>query len=127
MSNQNAIASAYLVKCVLGNVGLPGAPVASLALVVTPASRKITGYVEITQATQGGNYSGPVQGTMFSTGLGEVTQVAALTGMIHADGPMPIEIPFEAHLAITKDWTGTGGFSYANVHVDHVPLKMISQ
>jgi hypothetical protein len=128
MSTQsNPIAGAYLVKFVLGNVGLPGAPVASFALVVTPATHKVTGHVQIAQATQGGDYSGEVKGTIYATGLGNVTQVVALTGVIHPDGPVIAEIPFSASLAINREWEGTGGFNYANVHVEDAPVKRLSQ
>jgi hypothetical protein len=128
MSTQsNPIAGAYLVKFVLGNVGLPGAPVASFALVVTPASHKVTGHVQISQAIQGGEYSGEVKGTIYATGLGNVTQVVALTGVIHQDGPIITEIQFSASLAINGEWEGTGGFNYLNVHVEDAPVKRISQ
>ena len=74
------------------------------------------------QAVQNGNYSGQVTGTIYATGFGNVTQVVAVRGTIHSDGPTPIEIPFEAHLAIDGSWNGTGGFSYGNVHVENVPV-----
>jgi hypothetical protein len=126
MSTKNSIASAYLVKCSIGNVGVPGAPVANFALVVTPTSHKVSGQVYITQAVPGGNYSGPVHGTIYSSTAGELTQIVTLNGYIHQD-TMPMEIPFSAHMGIAKDWQGTGGFEYANVHVEDAPLKLISQ
>jgi hypothetical protein len=120
------IASAYLAKCLVGNAGLAGAPVANLALVVDPATHKVTGNVHISQAVQGGDYTGTVQGTIYASGLGEFTQVVGLTGMIHPDGPMPLLIPFSAHLSLNREWDGTGGFNYANVHVEDVPVKRIT-
>ena len=123
----NPIVGAYLVKGTIGNCGMPGAPIVHFALVVTPFNHQVTGSVQITQATQNGNYSGPVHGTLYATGLGNATQVVALTGSIHGDGPIPIEIAFEANLAINGDWSGKGGFHYANVHVADVPVQRLVQ
>jgi hypothetical protein len=126
-TKSNPIAGAYLVKCTVGNVGLAGAPVASLALVVAPASHKVSGQVQISQAMQDGNYSGVLHGTIYATGAGTVTQVVALTGVIHPHGPMPIEIAFSANLAISHEWQGTGGFNFGSVHVEDAPIKRLTQ
>lgn len=127
MENNDVMAGAYLAKGTIGNVGIPGAPIVSFSLVVVPGQHKVSGSVHITQATPGGNYSGPVTGTIYATGLGNITQVVALKGFIHPDGPMPIEIQFDAHMAIDYAWKGTGGFNYANVHVENVPVTPAKQ
>ncbi|WP_230410161.1 DUF1842 domain-containing protein [Undibacterium rugosum] len=120
------IIGAYLVKGTIGNTQLVGAPLVTYALVVVPGQHHVSGHVHVTQATENGNYSGNVTGKIFATGYGNVTQVVSLHGLIHPDGPMPLEIPFEAHLAINGEWVGTGGFSYGNVHVEHVPVKHLA-
>ena len=122
MSAQTNLEGAYLAQGTIGNVGMPGAPVVHFSFVVVPSQHKVTGSVQVTQATQNGNYSGQVTGTLYATGYGNVTQVVAVTGTVHSDGDMPIEIPFEAHLAIDGSWNGTGGFAYANTHVENVPV-----
>jgi hypothetical protein len=122
MSTQSNLAGAYLAQGTIGNVGMPGAPIVHFSFVVVPSQHKVSGSVQVTQATQNGNYSGQVTGTLYATGFGNVTQVVAVSGSIHSDGEMPIEIPFEAHLAIDGSWNGTGGFTYANVHVENVPV-----
>lgn len=122
MSTQTNLAGAYLAQGTIGNVGMPGAPIVNFSFVVVPGQHKVSGSVHVTQATQNGNYSGQVSGTLYATGFGNVTQVVAVNGTIHSDGDMPIEIPFEAHLAIDGSWNGTGGFAYANVHVNAVPV-----
>lgn len=122
MSAQTNLEGAYLAQGTIGNVGMPGAPVVHFSFVVVPSQHKVTGSVQVTQATQNGNYSGQVTGTLYATGFGNVTQVVGVTGSIHSDGDMPIEIPFEAHLAIDGSWNGTGGFAYANTHVENVPV-----
>ncbi len=124
-TENNAIVGSYLAKGTIGNVGMPGAPIVHFALVVTPGTHKVTGNVNVTQAVLNGNYSGQVHGTIFATGLGEVTQVVALTGMVSGGGTMPIEIPFEANLSINGEWKGTGGFSYSNTHVESVPVALL--
>ena len=122
MSAQTNLAGAYLAQGTIGNVGMPGAPIVHFSFVVVPSQHKVTGSVQVMQATQNGNYSGQVTGTLYATGFGNVTQVVAVTGTVHFDGDMPIEIPFEAHLAIDGSWNGTGGFAYANTHVENVPV-----
>ncbi|WP_329805466.1 DUF1842 domain-containing protein [Flavobacterium facile] len=122
MSAQTNLEGAYLAQGTIGNVGMPGAPVVHFSFVVVPSQHKVTGSVQVMQATQNGNYSGQVTGTLYATGFGNVTQVVGVTGSIHSDGDMPIEIPFEAHLAIDGSWNGTGGFAYANTHVENVPV-----
>ncbi|CCG54210.1 Protein of unknown function [Flavobacterium indicum GPTSA100-9 = DSM 17447] len=122
MSTQSNLAGAYLAQGTIGNVGMPGAPIVHFSFVVVPSQHKVSGAVQITQATENGNYSGQVTGTLYATGLGNVTQIVAVKGTIHSEGVMPIEIPFEAHLAIDGSWNGTGGFSYANTHVESVPV-----
>lgn len=122
--NNSTLAGAYLAKGTIGNVGMPGAPIVEFALVVVPSAHKVSGSVSVRQATENGNYTGHVTGTIYSTGYGNVTQVVALQGNITpASGLMPIEIPFEAHMAIDGSWNGTGGFSYLTVHVENVPVK----
>ncbi|CAM4370535.1 DUF1842 domain-containing protein [Flavobacterium terrigena] len=122
MSTQSNLEGAYLAQGTIGNVGMSGAPVVNFSFVVVPSQHKVTGSVHVTQAIQNGNYSGQVTGTIYATGFGSVTQVVAIKGMIHSDGDMPIEIPFEAHLAIDGSWNGTGGFAYANTHIENVPV-----
>lgn len=122
MSTQSNLAGAYLAKGTIGNVGMPGAPIVHFSLVVVPSQNSVNGAVQITQATQNGNYQGQVSGKIFATGFGTTTQVVSLRGNVHSDGVTPIEIPFEAHLALDGSWNGTGGFAYANTHVENVPV-----
>lgn len=116
------MAGAYLAKGTIGNYGTPGAPVVTFSLVVVPSQHKVTGSVRVTQAVQNGNYSGTVTGAIYAVGLGSITQVVGLKGIISPDGPMPLEIPFLAHMAIDGSWNGVGGFHYADVHVENVPV-----
>jgi len=125
MEKNDVMAGAYLANGTIGNVGTPGAPVVRFSLVVVPGQHKVSGTVHVTQAIQNGNYTGNVTGAIYATGLGKVTQVVSLKGLIHPDGPMPYEIPFEAHMAIDGSWSGTGGFQYANVHVENVPVTPV--
>lgn len=119
------IENAYLIKTVMGNTGMAGAPIAQLALVVDPATHQVTGRVQLSQAVANGNYQGYVHGTIFANGSGETPQVIVLTGAIHQDGAMPLSMAFSAHLNVNQEWVGTGGFNYANVHVAAVPVRRI--
>ncbi|KQN77078.1 hypothetical protein ASF04_24810 [Duganella sp. Leaf61] len=124
---QNPFAGAYLVKGTIGNVGTPGAPIVTFAVVVVPSTHSVTGSVHVTQAVENGSYTGQVSGTIYATGFGNVTQVVALNGAIRPDSPSTVVLPFEAQLAINGEWNGTGGFNYANVHVENVPVARVVQ
>jgi hypothetical protein len=127
------LAGAYLAKGTIGNVGTPGAPVASFSLVVVPSQRSVSGTVVITQAIQGPDSRIVVEvtGKIYSTGLGNVTQVVSLKGQyIHSVPPPAIGsflANFDAHLAIDNAWNGTGGFSYFGNNVENVPVKSARQ
>ena len=124
MTTEQVLAGAYLAKGTIGNLGMPGAPVLQFALVVVPATHKVSGTVHVTQAVQGGSYRGQVEGTIYATGFGDVTQVVGLKGQISPDsGTEPIELSLDASMAINKEWRGKGGFAFANVHVENAPVK----
>lgn len=121
------IASAYLVKGVIGDTGKQGATLVQFALVVTPANQEIAGGIYISNGTRAGSYSGRVTGALHAADLGKYTQVVALNGNIYPDGAMPLVLPFQAHMAVDAGWNGIGGFHYANVHVDDVPVRDLAQ
>lgn len=127
------LAGAYLAKGTIGNVGMPGAPVASFSLVVVPSQHSVSGTVVITQAVQGpdSHIVVPVTGKIFATGIGNVTQVVGLRGQyVHSVPPPAIGsflANFDAHLAIDNEWNGTGGFSYFGHNVEDVPVKAVNQ
>lgn len=123
------LAGAYLAKGTIGNVGTPGAPIATFSLVVVPSQHTVTGTVVITQAVSGPDSHIVVQvkGRIYSTGLGQYTQVVSLQGQyVHSVPPPAIGsflADFNAHLAIDNAWNGKGGFSYWTHTVENVPVK----
>ena len=127
------LAGAYLAKGTIGNVGMPGAPVASFSLVVVPSQHSVSGTVVITQAIQGPDSRIVVEvtGKIYSTGIGKVTQVVGLKGQyIHSVPPPAIGsflANFDAHLAIDNEWNGTGGFSYFGHNIENAPVKSAKQ
>ena len=106
MSDSNTMVGAYLAKGTIGNLNMPGAPIVHFSLVVVPSTHKVSGEVHVTQAVEGGSYSGRVEGTIYSTGLKNVTQIVALKGQISSDGPIIGLFPFDAHMAINNAWEG---------------------
>ena len=127
------LAGAYLAKGTIGNVGTPGAPIASFSLVVVPSQHSVSGTVVITQAIQGpdSRIVVPVTGKIYATGIGKVTQVVGLKGQyVHSVPPPAIGsflADFDAHLAIDNEWNGTGGFSYFGHTIENVPVKAVNQ
>jgi hypothetical protein len=127
------LAGAYLAKGTIGNVGMPGAPVATFSLVVVPSQHAVSGTVVITQAIKGpdSHIVVEVTGKIYATGIGKVTQVVGLKGQyIHSVPPPAIGsfiANFDAHLAIDNQWNGTGGFSYFGHNVENVPVKAAKQ
>jgi hypothetical protein len=122
------LAGAYLAKGTIGNVGTPGAPIATFSLVVVPSQHSVTGTVVITQAVKGPSTHIVVQvnGKIYSTGLGKYTQVLSLQGQYVQSFPPPaigsFLADFDAHLAIDNEWNGVGGFSYYQHQIENVPV-----
>lgn len=119
---------AYLAKGTIGNVGKPGAPIATFSLVVVPSQHSVTGTVVITQAVAGPDSHIVVQvkGKIYSTGFGKFTQVVSLQGQYVQSFPPPaigaFLADFDAHLAIDNAWNGEGGFSYYQHQIEKVPV-----
>ncbi|WP_316636381.1 DUF1842 domain-containing protein [uncultured Flavobacterium sp.] len=122
------LTGAYLAKGTIGNVGMPGAPIASFSLVVVPSQHSVTGTVIITQAIKGpdSHIVVHVKGKIYAAGLGKVTQLVSLHGQyVHSVPPPGIGsflADFNAHLAIDNAWNGTGGFSYYLHNIENVPV-----
>lgn len=130
VEEKRALIGAYLTSGTIGNLGLPGAPIAHFKLVVVPSKNSVTGTVEITQAIPGPDSNiviKNVHGVIRATGYGSVTHVVSLEGEYnHYLTPPAIGVvreKFTAHLAIDNDWNGRGGFTYGNKSVDDVPVK----
>nr|WP_199002261.1 DUF1842 domain-containing protein [Flavobacterium sp. ASV13] len=123
------LAGAYLAKGTIGNVGTPGAPIATFSLVVVPSQNSVSGTVVITQAVNGpdSHIVVPVKGRIYATGFGNFTKVVSLQGEYVQSFPPPaigaFLAEFDAHLAIDNAWNGTGGFSYWRHNVENVPVK----
>lgn len=122
------LTGAYLAKGTIGNVGTPGAPIATFNLVVVPSQHTVTGTVVITQAVKGPDSHIVVQvkGKIYSTGFGKFTQVVSLQGQYVQSFPPPaigaFLADFDAHLAIDNEWNGVGGFSYYQHQIENVPV-----
>ncbi|SEO53718.1 protein of unknown function [Flavobacterium sp. CF108] len=129
---EDLLAGAYLAKGTIGNVGTPGAPIASFSLVVVPSQNSVSGTVVVTQAINGPDSHIVVQvtGKIYATGFGQFTQVVSLQGKyVHTFPPPAIGAflaDFDAHLAIDGAWNGTGGFSYYEHNIENVPVKAVN-
>jgi Domain of unknown function (DUF1842) len=128
MSTTEPLAGLYPVKGILGNVGVPGAPICHFNLLVYPSGHTVSGIVNITQAIAGpeSHITVQVHGKIYATGLGKVTQVVSLQGQYGVSFPPPAIgtylASFEAHMAIDNDWNGKGGFEYGGKHIEDVPV-----
>jgi hypothetical protein len=114
---------------VVGNVGLPGAPIVHLTLAISD-SGSVGGMAKITQALQPPNDSHifPVTGKCYHTGLGKDTLLMSLEGEFIICVPPPAIgcylAQFHASLGVAPTtFVGEGGFSYASTHVEKVPVK----
>ncbi|MGA7830869.1 MAG: DUF1842 domain-containing protein [Terracidiphilus sp.] len=114
---------------VVGNVGLPGAPIVHLTLAISD-SGTVGGMAKITQAIAPPNdsHTFPVTGKCYHTGLGKDTLLIALEGEFITCFPPPaigcFLTQFHASLAVNPGtFIGEGGFSYANTHVENAPVK----
>lgn len=126
LEQKPTIASAYLAKGTIGNVGMLGAPIAHFSLVVVAATGKVSGVVEITQAIDKAPIHVDVTGSLRPTGYGKVTKIVNLKGQYVVSVPPPaigsyLE-EFSAYLDIDNSWNGTGGFTYGQTVIDNVPV-----
>jgi hypothetical protein len=122
----------YLVKLLVGNKGMPGAPLLHLSLAVDAPTGHITGQAEVTQAIAppGGIIRiNKLQGHIRSLGLVPAVRVVSLTGSYAVPFPPPaighaIE-PFWALLVVPQaGWDGRGSFSYGGKEIDDVPVDV---
>lgn len=124
---QTNIASAYLAKGTIGNVGMPGAPIVHFSLVVVPNSNTVSGVVEITQAIDNKTIQVEVTGTLRQTGYGKITKIVNLKGQYLVSATPPAIgsylQDFTAYLDIDDSWNGNGGFTYGNSKVNDVPVS----
>ena len=128
-TSTKTLVGAYLVNGTMGNLGMPGAPIMHVSLIVVPNAHSVTGTVTITQALAPPNGEiivRNVTGVIRKTGLGKVTQIVALEGEYTVSVPPPAIgtylAKFSAHMAIDNNWEGRGGFSYGNNHIEDVPV-----
>lgn len=124
--------NAYLVRFVMGNVGLPGAPVLHVAAVVDAPTGRLARHAQITQAIAppGGMIAiSDLTGQIRSLGFGESVRVVTLTGTYERSFPPPAigstTQSFSATLVLEQDeWDGRGSFTYGSHHIDDVPVKL---
>ncbi|WP_442266692.1 DUF1842 domain-containing protein [Tenacibaculum sp. ZS6-P6] len=121
--------TSYLAKGTIGNVGMPGAPIAQYSLVVSTEQETVSGIVEITQAIDSPTIKVNVAGRLRHTGYGNITQIIDLKGEYVVSMTPPaigsyLE-KFEAYLDVDNDWNGTGGFSFGFQKVNNVPVKSV--
>lgn len=119
----------YFIKGTIGNLTIPGAPVASFALEVLPLKNFVKGTVVITQAVNmlESDIVVQVKGKIHTTGFGQFTQVVSLEGQ-YTQPFSPLEkrsflADFAAHFAIDNGWNGIGGFSCYNYQIENEPVE----
>ncbi|MEO8535828.1 MAG: DUF1842 domain-containing protein [Flavobacterium sp.] len=119
----------YLVKGTIGNVEIPGAPLASFTLEVLPLKNSVKGTVVITQAVNmlESDIVVQVKGKIHATGFGPFTKVVSLQGQ-YVQSYSPLEkasflADFDAHFAIDNVWNGIGGFSCYNYQIENEPVE----
>ncbi len=128
MSESNFI-EADPVYLISGNLGTPGAPILSLALMYDPATGVISGQGMITQSVAPPNgritihgISGQVHGLGY--GPGRENLVTTLTGTFQGTQPTaPITEQFTATFSTDQQWQGHGTFTYGGNTVRNVPVK----
>ena len=110
----------YLVNLSFSSNNLGGGSM-KLALTVDPVRNTLNGgasgtILEGTEHTPSFTASGT--GHIHATGLGNITQVGAISGPAVVSFPPPLigsyEAPFSASFAVDSTWKGTGKFSVGN-------------
>jgi len=127
--NQNEM-GLYRVQAMAGNMGMPGAPILTLDILVNAVSGSITGHAVQSQAVAPPGNKVDItitKGQLRATGLGQYTKVVYLEGQAVISFPPPAIgsylAPFSAHFAVDNSWDGTGGWSLGSTDVNNVPIK----
>lgn len=123
-----ATETAYLVKGIIGNEKLLGAPLAHFSLVVSPVLGTVSGMVEITQAIASESIViNNITGKIRATGFGKSTKIVSLEGTYSVSFPTPAigeyTAKFSAYMDIDDSWNGQGGFTYGKTEIDNVPVN----
>ncbi len=122
----------YLVNAVAGNVGMPGAPILHLNLMVNAVTGTITGHAQQTQAVAPPQGQIPIVitgGHIRFTGFGKYAKIVVLTGHGMITLPPPAIgtylVPFHAEFAIDNQWNGIGGWTLGSTHINEVPIHVV--
>ena len=109
--------SLYLVNLEFSTENFGGASM-KLQLAVDPVNNTITGCADgtIEEGTQfSPNFAASAAGHIYSTGLGGITKIGAVSGQTVVSVPPPAIgsylVPFSANFAVDNDWNGEGNFS----------------
>jgi hypothetical protein len=122
----------YLVKFVVGNEGMPGAPLLHVQALVDAPTGKISGHAQITQAIappDGDIVIANLTGQIRSFGFGQPLRVVTLEGTYYHQLPPPaigtVTEPLSATLVLEgSTWNGRGSFSYGGHEVHDVPVRV---
>lgn len=124
----------YIVKLLVEQPGLLGAPALHLNLGVDAVSGKVSGAGEITQSLPppyGEIVIHQISGEIFHTGLGTDTRLVHLNGQYVVSVPPPAIgsylAQFSAALAVDASWNGSGSFQYGNTMVSGCTVVNVSQ
>jgi hypothetical protein len=115
---------------ICGNLGTPGAPILSMALMYDNDNGVISGQGLITQSVAPPNGRialHSISGQVHGLGRGAMTRVMALTGTFQYYLPPPaigqVTEKFEATIVTGDDWAGHGSFTFGSQRVTNVPVK----
>lgn len=129
MSDSEMI-DAVPVYLISGNLGKPGAPVLSMALMYDTGNGVITGQGLITQSVAPPNGRialHSISGQVLGLGLGASTRVISLTGTFQHYLTPPaigqVTEKFEATFVTDDSWVGHGSFTFGTQRVTNVPVR----
>jgi hypothetical protein len=116
----------------IGDLGMPGAPVAIFSLEVMSSKNSVSGRVLIKQSPNTDtDIDIKVVGKIHTTGFGNFTKVVSLHGQydqsFSSDTFGGFVADFDAHFVIDDEWNGTGGFSFYKNQIENVPVEAIKK
>jgi len=108
----------------MGFLANPLDTIVEFSLLVDSEKHTVNGNVTITDGATKETYSGKVSGSTYPAGLGGISRLINITGSIPNSNPLtPLQLPFEANMALKADWDGKGGFTFLGKHHDDVEVK----
>ena len=121
----NTTAQTVYFKGIMGEVANPLSPLLNFSLLIHPEENTVGGTVKLTISNgEEEVYSGQVTGVTHASGLHDVVRLISIRGNFPPKNKFSgIVFPFEANMALSSDWKGSGGITFRGENYENLPIN----